>query len=389
MGLLNIKKNNDQNVYYNQNPNMAAPNNMYNQPMMNPNQGMMPNQQMYNQPQMARPPMQPLPQQPMQQAPQQPVMNPNMPNGGMQQPMNRPMPQQPAPQPMPPQPQSNVESLEEETALPRQSENTNVEAKAEEAKPNPLDNDKNEIPVNPIISQLESYNNVDDIGQQKDVKANLFAALGIIFGMIVKPGTTMLNNAKKYKQLNKAFSIMIWLSVIFLVVCLASRALIGSFDRTYSSLTDTYKLTFNPARIFQASNYLEPLLIAALVSVGGVLVVSGIYYASSFINSKGVHFSTYLVVSNLGLIPLIFGVIVLFPVGTLLNVYIGIGVLIFSFLASVITLLIGMNEVLTFKGIDSQIFYHVINLSIVTLIVIFVFVFMVHNGWIVLDRAIF
>ena len=200
--------------------------------------------------------------------------------------------------------------------------------------------------------------------------------------MVIHPGTTMLNNAKKFKKMDKAMSILMWLAFIFLILCLVVRVLVGSFDRSYSSLTDSYKLVFNPARIMQMSNYLEYIIIAAALSVGGVLLVALIYYASSFLNSKGVHFSTYLIVSNLGMIPLISGVIILYPIGKIFNIYLGLGILIFSFLATIITLLIGMNEVLRFKDVNNQIFYHVINLSIITLIAIVVFVFMLQHSWI-------
>jgi len=297
--------------------------------------------------------------------------------------------QQPIPNPEP-------ETLNLEASLPREVEketkldNPSLSVPDQNEVPtnlNPLDNGNNPIPVNPIIAQMEAHQNVEDIGEQKEVKANIFAAFGIILGMIVKPGSTMLNNAKRFKEVKKAISIMIWLAVIFLVICLGVRVGVGSFDRTYVSLTDSYKMVFNPARIFEFSNYLEYIIIAISISLGGVLLTALIYYASSFLNSKGVHFATYLVVSNLGLIPFICGVIVLYPVCMIFSTYLALGALIFSFLCSLITLLIGMNEVLRFNSINSQIFYHVINLSVITLVALIIFVFMIRNGWVILPNA--
>ena len=251
---------------------------------------------------------------------------------------------------------------------------------------NSLDNVSNPSSANPILTELEKHKDVEEIGQQKDVKANVFAVLGIIFGMVVKPGTTMINNSKKFKEMNKALSIMLWLSVLFLVICVAMRVVVGSFDRQYVSLTDSYRLIFNPGKIFELSNYLEFIIISVSLSIGGVMLVALMYYASSFINSKGVHFATYLIVSNLGMIPLIVGTIVVYPIAMIFSGYLAIGVLIFSFLATLITILIGMNNVLKFKNVNVQIFYHVINLSIITLVAIIVFVFMVHNAWIILPQ---
>ena len=310
MGFLNIEKNNNNNqgTYFNQNPNMMGnnqyPNNMYNQPMMNqgmqqqqmpnynnqyPNQGMMNN----------------MPQQPMMQPPQQQVIAPQVNQQPMQQPSvynqntyNNPQyPQQQSsgemsryvdPNPTPnnvisgspsmanTQPslseesqntlnyyndkiakqesealaqQESIETLDDEMQLPRESEAT----KETTPELDPLDNASNPVPVNPILAQMDKYQDVEDIGDQKDVKANIFAAFGIILGMIIKPGTTMLKNAKKFKKINKAISIMLWLALIFLVATIVVRVVVGSFDRSYSSLSDSYKLVFNPARIFELS----------------------------------------------------------------------------------------------------------------------------------------
>ena len=288
----------------------------------------------------------------------------------------------------------DIETLEiEEVQLPREIEKEmelsgglkkkepkdDKNAKEEKA----IDNSEKDF-ANQILSSMDKYQDVEDIGEQKDVKANIFAAFGIILGMIVKPGTTMLKNAKKFKKIDKAGFIMLWLAVIFLIVCIVVRIGVGSFDRSYSSLSDSYKLVFNPGRIFELSNYLEFLLISVSLSVGGVLLVALIYYASSFMNSKGVHFATYLIIANLAMIPLLVGAIVLYPVAVIFSGYLGLGALIFSFLATLITLLIGMNEVLTFKSINNQIFYHVINLSVITLVAVIVFVFMVQKNWIIL-----
>ncbi len=299
--------------------------------------------------------------------------------------------------------EENIETLEDEVALPREEEKKEEEEPIpQNPKPEGLDAlkiennnqiqtkeekvDGNALLSNPIFASMDKYQNIEDIGEQENVKANVFAAIGIILGMIVKPGTTMVNNTKKFKKMNKAFSILTWIAVIFLVLCIVVRVVVGSFDRKYSSLTDSYKLVFNPARIFELNNYVEYIIIAASLAVIGVLLVALIYYASSFLNSKGVHFATYLIVSNLGMIPLISGSLILYPIAVIFNGYLGIAVLILSFLTTVIVLLIGMNGVLSFKSLNNQIFYHVLNLSVITLVAVMIFVFMVHNNWIILPQ---
>ena len=70
------------------------------------------------------------------------------------------------------------------------------------------------------------------------------------------------------------------------------------------------------------------------------------------------------------------------------STYLGLGSLIFTFLCSLITLLIGMNEVLRFRSVNSQIFYHVINLSVITLIALIIFTFMISSGWVILPNTL-
>lgn len=230
----------------------------------------------------------------------------------------------------------------------------------------PLNNANNPIPVNPVAPPKEVF---EEEELPKDVKANIFSVIGMMFGMVLTPGTTIVSNAKKYRSTSKAMMITLWITVVSLLLCVAARVVAGAFNKTYNAITGAYTINFNFANIFSLENYLEYLIIALIVSFVAIMIVALVYYASSFLNSKGVPMGSYMMVSNLALLPFIIGVVVVFPVINLISSYLAMLALIFSFLYSVTSLLIGIGDVLTFKNINTQILYNVLNLSIVIMIV--------------------
>ena len=96
------------------------------------------------------------------------------------------------------------------------------------------------------------------------------------------------------------------------------------------------------------------------MSFGSIFVASMVYYASSFLNSKGVRMGTYFMVSCLALVPVIIGVLVLYPIVNVFSQYAAIFVFVFSLLYTLISFYIGMNEVLVFKDINKRIIYNVV-----------------------------
>lgn len=240
---------------------------------------------------------------------------------------------------------------------------------------NPLNNANNPVPVNP--TSLPVVEEVVDEEITKDVKANVFSVIGMMFGMLLTPGTTITKNAKKYRSLNKAIFITIWITIVTLVLCLLARVLLGSFYRTYNGVTGAYTLNFNLSNVFNLDNYTMYLVIAFVVSAVTILVISLVYYASSFVNSKGVTFGSYLMVSNLAMLPFIVGVIILYPAANIVSSYLAWLVLIFTFLYTLVSFLIGIGELLTFRNINRKILYNVLNLTFIILVMCLIVVFLI------------
>lgn len=233
----------------------------------------------------------------------------------------------------------------------------------------PLNNANNPVPVNPVAPKEE----VVEEELPEDVKANLFSAIGMMFGMFFTPGTTIIKNSKKYKSITKALSVTLWISLVSIILCMAARVFIGMFSVKYNSVTGASTVSLTFINMFDLDNYTPYLLVAFIMSFGAITVSSLVYYASSFLNSKGVYMGTYFMVSSLAMVPVIVGVLVLYPIINIFSQYAAILVFVFTFLYTLISFFIGMNEVLTFGNINRRILYNVINLSLIFMIIVIIF----------------
>lgn len=251
-----------------------------------------------------------------------------------------------------------------------------VEEVEEETEPekeeilDPLNNANNPIPVNPVAPK-------DDFVEEdlpEDVKANVFSVFNMMVGMFFSPGTTIITNSKKYRSLPKALSVTLWVSVISIIMAMLTRIVVGMFRTSYNSVSGFSSIYLDFANVFNIDNYVPYFIVAIIMTFGAISIASLIYYASSFLNSKGVHMGTYFMVSSLAMVPVIFGVLVLYPIASIISMYIGLLLFIFTFLYTLISFFLGMNEVLVFGNINKRILYNVINLSLIFLIMIIIFV---------------
>lgn len=228
----------------------------------------------------------------------------------------------------------------------------------------PNNNASNLVPVNPVAEvEFEPEEELPS-----DIKTNLFSVLKMMFGMILTPGTTVIKNSKKYKSVSKAVAIMFMVSGVFLVLCLAVRFVVSIFRKTYNSVTGASSIFLDFSGAFEIGNYLPYILLSVIMTVILISVIALIYYASSFINSKGVHMGTYFMVSTLAMVPLISGVLIFYPLILLLSEYVALLFVVFSFFYTLISFLIGMNEVLTFVDVNKKILYNVLNLTVIFII---------------------
>ncbi len=244
---------------------------------------------------------------------------------------------------------------------------TNVEKTIEQL--NPLNNANNPIPVNPVAEVEEKEVLTDDI---INAKASIFAILGMIIGMIFRPGSTIIDSIRKYKNFYKGIMITVWITVVTLILTIVVRVVTGSFYRTYNNITGAYSINFNFNNVLSIQNYLPYLVIAFLCSFVAIFIVTLIYYASSFFNSKGVTFGSYLAVSNVTIIPIILGVVVLNPVLAIISDYLAIIGIIVPAIYSLISFIIGIDYILKFNSLNAKIYYNVFNISLILFIMVLI-----------------
>lgn len=229
-----------------------------------------------------------------------------------------------------------------------------------------------DIFLNPVYSDGDL-----EVTNKEEIKVDFFSVIKIIIGMIMRPGTTIMSNPKKYKEISKAITVTFWITAISLLLCIVSRVILGSFVKSYNSVTGFGHIYFDFTNIFNVNNYLEYLLVTFLCSFGIIFVLSLIYYASSFINSKGIYLGTYVMISNLIVIPIIIGIVILYPALSLISEYLGVVGLIFSFLYSLITFVVGIGEILSFSNVNNKIIYNTVNLSLTLVLFIALLSFLI------------
>ena len=243
----------------------------------------------------------------------------------------------------------------------------------------PLNNANNPIPVNPValpeVPKIEEVVEEEQplFDEEEEVKTNLFTVINMMVGVIIKPGTTISQNARRYKRFFDAFIITFWVTILSFVMSLAGRIVAGCFSRTQNAISGSSKIVLDFSGLLDTNNYVPYLLITLLIGLGAILIVALTYYIASFVCSKGIHIGTYFAISTLALVPVIVSFTVLFPIISIISTGIGLAVLIFSIIYALIILFNGINEVLKFKSNDARILYNSVNMAIILSIMVFVF----------------
>ena len=243
----------------------------------------------------------------------------------------------------------------------------------------PLNNANNPIPVNPVATPEvpkvveEEVEEIPLFDEEEEIKTNLFTVVNMMVGVIIKPGTTISTNARRYKKIFDALSITFWVSILSFVLCLAGRLVVGCFSRTENAISGASKIVLDFSRLVDTNNYIPYLLITLFIGLGTILVVALVYYLSSFIFSKGIHIGTYFAISTLSVVPVIVGFTMLYPIITIISSSVAMMALIFSIIYALIILFTGINEVLKFKNNDHRIIYNAVNMAVIFSIMLFIF----------------
>ena len=381
----NIEKSNDNNKFITQVPqnetfvasSMVSPN--YNQPQNNvtgydpmrqmpqnsnnmmPNQGNLIQQPFMNQMpqnnsmkpvQAPQPqPMQQPVQQPIQQPVQQPVapatIKPNFGNPAPQQPVKQPV-QQPVQQPVKNDAQVAINASKEKVE----------EAKANTG-PNPLDNGKNPIPVNPVADGPKD----EDLEKLDRYMVSPGECLSVIKNMLFKPGTTIIECANKFRSLKSGLLFTLYFMIISAIICLIGGAISSIFVKTYNNVLETFSISIDFNGI-TTHNYLDDLFAIIFLNYIPIVLLSIIFYLVSFLNSKGLSLGSYLSIVNIAFIPFLVVYNLFFKLACVMSDTIGIILLVGSILYTIMLTIIGIGDNLKFDSINIKIWYFLISLTV-------------------------
>lgn len=237
----------------------------------------------------------------------------------------------------------------------------------------PNNNSSNPIPVNPIAPKEEE--------NYKYVSMTFKDIINLFIGMFIRPISNIKDNAKKYSEIQNCLKFTLIMTVISIILSLLGSLIVGGFGYTIDPITGGYSRGFSIDNILSI-NFLNYIIKGLFISGGAIFVISLIYYASSFMNNKGVKFGTYLMISNLSFFPFVIGGSLLLPIGNLFSIYIAACLMIISIFYTMIVFITGINELLVFNSVDSKVFYNLFNIVLVLIIIMIVFYILLQNNMI-------
>lgn len=238
----------------------------------------------------------------------------------------------------------------------------------------PLNNNINPIPVNPV-APLENVIIKESLCLRDIIK--------MIFGMLFHPVKEMELKPKKYGTMSNGLKMTIILTLINIIFSLFGRFIASFLIKDYNSVTSSYMNGIDINNILLI-DYTYSIITAVVISGVFVFVFSLIYYISSFFNNKGVSLGEYLIITNLSFIPFLFGFSLLLPIGSIISKYIGYLFLILTIVYTLICFVSGINRAITFSTNNRKIIYNVFNLSLIFLVISFVIYYVYFSGVIVI-----
>ena len=242
----------------------------------------------------------------------------------------------------------------------------------------PLNNATNPMPVNPKAPVEE---------KTTKEKLKFFDIISFTLGMIYHPGDMLDEKPDMYGNTSNGIKFAIFSTIWTIVLSLVGRVLLGLFIKTYNSVTGSYTTRIGFDNILTL-DYSTFIVNAVVVSGVSILIVSLIYYLSSFFNNKGVSFGEYLLITNLSFISFLVGYSILLPLGCIVHYYLGYALLGVSVIYTLVCFISGINNELKFRSNNRKIIYNAFNLSVIFLVIAFVVYMVYFSGNVVISSSI-
>lgn len=203
----------------------------------------------------------------------------------------------------------------------------------------------------------------DDETDVTSEKINIFKLILLTFGVLFRPGTTIVEKTKRYDKTKTGLFVYLVFSTITFIVYICTIAIKSCFIQVYNIASEKYTPVLDFGQL-QYLDYFKLITEAALISYGILLILIIVYYIASFITNRGISFGRYLVVITLSLSPFLILTCAASPIVSIYNSTFGSWLLVFGIAYSLIILLCTLNDIIEFKNTNQKIVYHSVILLI-------------------------
>lgn len=291
------------------------------------------------------------------------------------------------------QPTDNINQYEvgQEYADPAYQNNEMTQVVQEEQVMEPTNNDLSNIEDSSAFTNVEtsyvvdnSYKGVDNTGKvgeeiqnpvyndsfeknDVNVSGNIIAVLLVLFEVLLSPGKSVIRNTEKYVKGKKAFKVFINVIIYEFIFSFIGHIIAGCFVDKMSF--GEYRKVLDFSNITHL-NYLNILISTAIVSLGLVILIALINYATSFFSNKSLSLNSYLLIATLSFFPLVLAINTFIPMLNVMSLYFSIGLFIISFSYSFLIYVNALWGIMEFKGDNAKVFYLLFNFIVISVIIV-------------------
>lgn len=204
-----------------------------------------------------------------------------------------------------------------------------------------------------------------------DFGSVILNCLSFIWGVILKPVACLKDNIDDYSDIKKTGILVLLVSLARMIINLISSMISVIFIKEVNFWTGVTKLTVSFERL-KNLKYFDLIFKQFFGFIIIVAAVAGIYYIVSLIMKKSVNYFKLVAVSIVSFVPFIISSFVSVIVS---YIYIpaSLFLIISSFLYSIFTFIIGVDDEIGFENSNFKVYYHTICLIILFIISYYIF----------------
>lgn len=213
--------------------------------------------------------------------------------------------------------------------------------------------------VNNIFSNNQN-NNTNQVGGKLDY-------IKCLLGSFLKPFDTYKNNETALCEIKNSSILAAIVVGIMTVLSLLSTMLSAVRYKSYFSGEVTWKWD----RLGDVE-YFKVIGLGLLVYAGIIAAIAGVYYLASLVIKKEAKFSSLVGVASISIVPFAICSLLVSPVLSMIYSPLGAAITIIGFIYTLVTLIELINETVIIDDKNTRIYYHLVCLSIVIIVGLFV-----------------